>query len=692
MLHEYKRKRNFANKGKKAAFPKPFAPMLAKLVKTPFTKPDWIFEPKLDGIRALSYIQNGKANMLSRRGLNLNHRYPAINQELADMDERLILDGEIVALDAEGKPSFQLLQQHDELSATAAKKVQIIYYVFDILYYKDRDLRGLSLNDRQNVLRHVLSSGESVKVVESLNCDGKQAFQICLDKGLEGIVAKYAQGIYEPGRRSENWLKVKVTQSAEFIICGYNPGTGSRKSTFGSLLLGYYDNSGELIYAGNVGTGFNAQLLAKLKKLMKPLERKTSPFKEKVPNGRLVTWLTPELVAEIKYAEITQDKKLRVPVFMRLREDIDLHQTGPTPVVKAVPATVAQSIEEPKTDELIRTHLLDQSENVNLLVAGNSIKITNLDKILWPGNTKTGPLTKRDYLLYLLDMAPILLPHLKDRPITLIRYPSGLSGQRFFQKHWNQNRPSFVDTVEYYSEHNDTDEEYLICNNLSTLLWFGQMSSLELHTAHSRVNPEPDLNHPDFIVFDLDPYVYSGKEAKGAEPELNSKGFAKVKKVAFWLKEVLDQIGIKSYLKTSGRTGLHIYIPIVRNVEYERIRAVARILGEYLVSAHGADITVEWAVSKRTGKIFFDYNMNARGKTLACPYSPRSTAEACVSAPIEWSELSDIYPDDFTITNMFERIAEKGDLWSDILDNKNDLHVLLSSKKMNILNLVPKKT
>lgn len=333
-----------------------------------------------------------------------------------------------------------------------------------------------------------------------------------------------------------------------------------------------------------------------------------------------------------------------------------------------------------------------------LSVNGHPLKVSNLNKILWPAKNNKG-ITKRDYLLYLYSIYPVLLPHLKNRPITLLRYPNGLGGQKFFQKHWEHTLPEFVESVRYFSSSNNEDQDYLLCNNLPTLLWLGQIADLELHTVHSRITVTPDarnlsrkftgsekaieasvLNYPDFIVLDLDPYIYSGKEVKGDEPELNLKAFKQTCRAAFALRKILDGLGMKAFLKTTGKTGLHIYIPIVRNVDYDDVRMFSETLGRYLMQDHPTTITMEWATKKRTGKIFFDHNMNARGKTLASIYSPRAVENAVVSTPISWDEIESVYPTNFTIRNIPDRVRQFGDLWADILNSKTDLHTVLSAK------------
>lgn len=301
-------------------------PMLTKTAEEPFSKDGWIYEPKLDGIRAIAYIKDSDVRLISRRGINLTERYPLIEKSLKENDD-IILDGEITAIDSEGRPSFQLLQRAGQTRHT--KGMRIVFYVFDILYADGRNLIDETLSKRREILKRKLEQSDVVKVVSSLGPDGLKAFQACVDIDLEGIVAKKLDSVYRPGSRSADWLKIKFFKSAEFLICGYSQGTGSRSDHFGSLLLGYYDEEGELSYAGSVGTGFNAKLMRDLLKLMKPLERKTSPFELKAGKKKDVSWLTPKLVAEIKFSEWTADGMLRIPVFLRLREDIE-----PTDIVR----------------------------------------------------------------------------------------------------------------------------------------------------------------------------------------------------------------------------------------------------------------------------------------------------------------------------------------------------------------------
>lgn len=697
--------------------------MLASVAEEPFSKQGWVFEPKFDGIRAIAYVSGANVKILSRRGLDLTSRYPELVESLQQSSNDLVLDGEIVAFDEKGRSSFQLLQQASGLRGRghldrSKQNVPIRFYVFDILSVDGKKTIAKPLTERKELLKKFLVESGDVRRVDDLGEDGNRAFLACLENGLEGVIAKKVDSPYLPGKRVPTWLKLKATKTSEFLVCGYTEGKGSRENSFGALVLGILNADDQLVYAGSVGTGFNDSTREKLFKVMQPLKTTKCPFSVRPMAKAIASWLKPEMVVEIKYAEWTMDKKLRMPVFLQVRTDKKPSEARPDVVVPisevssmgeaakkttkkvadVVPINRKNSKDSGKQAAALRDGLLAQLDNdsdeLSLEVQGNIIKLTSLNKVLFPGKARTAkPATKRDYINYLIQVSEPLLKFTHGRPFTLIRYPNGTGGQKFFQKHWEKGLPPFVETIEYFSEHADVDEEYLLCNNLSTLIWCGQVASLELHAVHSRIDPEPDgakiskkvkgsveniessiLNFPDFMVLDLDPYLYSGKEKPNEEPELHRKGFAKTRKLAILLKEMLDNLGLNSFVKTSGKTGLHIYIPIVRNVDNDAVRQLAGTIASHVAKMRPTEVTVDWAVKKRTGRVFFDFNMNARHKTLPPPYSVRATDMANVSLPISWKELEDIYPTDFNIRNVPERLSQVGDLWGNILDEKIDLH------------------
>lgn len=336
-------------------------------------------------------------------------------------------------------------------------------------------------------------------------------------------------------------------------------------------------------------------------------------------------------------------------------------------------------------------------QRTTLRVEGHELPVTNLDKALWPASGRKKALTKRDLLRYFARVSPYMLPHLSDRPVFVTRFPNGIGGKSFYQKHWDP-LPPFVRAVSIYSSSGDENGSYVIAENLATLLWLGQMAGLELHAWYSRTERAPDalsrgkrftgseatldrsvLNYPDFIVFDLDPYVYSGKEGRGEEPELHRRAFQRTRTLALRVHEELARLGLETWVKTSGRTGLHLYLPILRDLDFDAAREVAETIARHALREHPKEVTVDWAVERRRGKIFFDFNQNSRGKSLAVPYSPRRHAAGTVSMPLRWDELESVYPTDFTLRTVPDRLERDGDVWAGILDAKQDLSAVLGA-------------
>ena len=681
----------------KAPFPTKITPMLALPADAPFSDKKWIFEPKLDGFRTLAFLDNGKVRLQSRNGIDVTGHYPALAGSIKGQPAaQLVLDGEIIALDAKGKLCFQCLQSYLKMlnliqPGQAEPPSAIIYYVFDILYRDGYDLKGVPLKQRKELLHSVLSPDENVRLVEHFAADGETVYRAAIENGLEGMIAKREDSFYEPEKRSGNWLKIKAVTSDEFVVGGFTQGTGNRAKTFGALVLGYYDAENNLQPAGNVGSGFDNATLLKLREHLDGIRVKKSPFPTEPEQADGVTWVKPELVVEVKFAEWTRDGRLRAPVFLRRRDDKPAASVHP---VKSVETTAKSpetaTAERPSTPEDVLKQLTSPKNNLIIEVEGHKIALSNLDKELWPGASGGRPFTKRDLITYLARVSFWLLPHLKDRPLSLSRYPNGIYGQHFFQKHYKPV-PDFVDTV-LLTANGIPDQDYLVCNNLATLLWLGQIADIELHTWFSRVKPGTDFkadsnadgkadyyaNYPDFLVFDLDPYIYSGKEAAGAEPELNRTAFSQTCQLALKIKETMDKLSFPTFVKTSGRTGLHVFVPILRQLDFHGTHAAAETLSRFLQQQYPALITLDWAVEKRAGKIFLDYNQNARGKTLASIYSPRPSPEASVSIPLRWDELGKVYPTDFTMMTVPERLAEAGDLWANILEAKIDLVKMVS--------------
>jgi bifunctional non-homologous end joining protein LigD len=669
--------------GEKRPAPAKLLPMHAEIGDAAFNNPDWMWEPKLDGYRALAFIDGDGVKLRSRNDLELGGDFPRVVAELGEQDvSGMVLDGEIVAFDASGKPSFGAMQNRDRSAERA------VFYCFDLLYFAGADLRKAIYADRRRYLSQCLLPSPLVQLVHAEE-DGLALHKAAMASGFEGVIGKRKSSTYEAGKRSKAWLKVKAIDSADFVVGGYTTGKGSR-APLGALLLGHWQGR-KLRFASHVGSGFDDKTLARTKKLLEPLRRKTSPFTDDPELNAPTTWVEPKLVAEVKFQGWTDDHHLRAPVFLRLRDDVDVRDVKR--VVRA----------ESKGNEL-----LEQLNNVKtafpLAVGKEQVKLTHLDRVYWPADPalKQPALTKRDLLRYFAQVAPFILPHLADRPLTMIRMPDGIGGQRFFQKHWTQERPAFVETITVFSGSKEERHDYILCNNLPTLLWLAQSGTLEFHVWHSRAKPGSDarskstdyasseaamdasvLNCPDYVVFDIDPYIYSGKEAAGDEPELNTVAFEKGKEVAFWLRELLREMKLDAIVKTSGKTGLHVFVPIKRSIDFDAARAVSELVGRHLVRQHPKDVTVEWSVPKRTGKIFMDYNMNVRGKTLNVAYSPRGAPGAPVSMPLSWEELAGAHPLDFRITNAAERLAKTGDRWRDALTRKQGLEQALQRSKSN---------
>ena len=692
--------------GPSEKLPATLAPMQAELGDKAFNHTDWMWEPKLDGYRVLAFVEGDTVKLRTRRGLDLAADFPKVCAELRKQAvETMILDAEIVAFDAEGRPSFNAMQNR------SAQTERAVLYCFDLLHFAGVNLRQAPYTDRRRYLAQSLLPSPLVQLVHSQ--DDGVALQAAADaSGLEGVVGKRKNSRYEAGKRSASWLKVKSITSADFVIGGYSQGKGAR-SPLGALLVGYWDG-GKLVYASHVGSGFNDESLSHVRKQLEPLQTKTNPFSTKPELNAPTTWVAPELVAEVKFQDWTEDGHLRAPVFLRLRDDIDPKTVRREVTTKsaAVPASTSTARGRPKASSLRLSGAARDTQSANseiddvlrqldnakatfpIAVGPHTLKLTHLDRVYWPADQalSQAPVTKRDLLRYFAQVSPFILPHLADRPLTMIRMPDGIHGQRFFQKHWEQERPPFARTITVFSEHKDESHEYLLCNDLPTLLWLAQSGTLEFHVWHSRAQPGPDtkaqtddysssaealetsvLNHPDYVVFDIDPYIYSGKEKAGDEPELNTIAFEKGKEVAFWLRELLDTMSLEAIVKTSGKTGLHVFVPIKRTIDFDAARAVSEIVGRHLMRQHPKDITMEWSVPKRTGKIFMDYNMNVRGKTLNVAYSPRGAAGAPVSMPLTWDELAGAHPLDFRLANAPQRLSQNGDRWRDVLKMKQSI-------------------
>ncbi|MEW6283633.1 MAG: DNA ligase D, partial [Candidatus Eremiobacterota bacterium] len=629
--------------------------------------PDWCFEPKLDGVRLLVRLESSEARLFSRQGREITRQYPSLAATLASLPlEQGWLDGEVVAHGSDGRPDFERLQHRINLEREsdiqrAEREIPVICYAFDLLHLDGFDLTRVPLEHRQRLLDTVLVPAPAIAPVARFS-DGLASFDAVLELGLEGLMAKRLQSGYEEGRRSPDWLKVKSFSSDEFLVVGYRLGEGSRAPTFGSLVLASPGPQGQLVHVGDVGSGFDDAALVRLGGQLQEWRIPNCPLPAD-PGGSPTVWVEPRMVVEVRYADRTSQGKLRAPVFVRVRPDL----TGEPR--RGEPASAQRDASEsPSPDGFAPSRgggfalqrLLAMGAQGTLDVDGYGVALTNLDKSLFPCATK------RDLIAYLIRVGPFLLPHLRDRPLTLTRYPDGIGGSFFFQKHWNSELPPFVETAP-----SREGEPWLLCHNLATLVWLGQLANLELHAWLSRAVPlagaDDPLDCPDFLLFDLDPYIYSGEEAVGAEPELNRAAFRKVADLAVDLRSLLAGLGMRSFVKTSGKTGLHLFVPIRRGYPFETVRAAARTVAQYVLQQRPDDVTLEWPTGRRTGKIFLDVNQNSYGKSLAWAYSPRPVASGAVSTPLTWEELGSAYPDQFTLATVPARLEQMGDPWRDIL-------------------------
>ena len=659
-------------------------PMLASPCEKAFNSKDWVFEIKWDGVRAILFKNKKNIKIQSRNGNDITKRYPEI-ANAARISLRAcgsaVIDGEIVVLNKNGLPDFHVHQhriniQDSKTIRVLSRESPATYYVFDILYMENKSLMQRGYIERREILSSVLQVNDLVKISEYIEEKGIKILRSSNELKLEGIVAKYKNSIYREGIRSKDWLKIKNTKTQDCVIIGYTKGEGARVHHFGSLVLAVYcPLEKKLRFVGHVGTGFDDETLDLLYSKLKSNEKDFMPVDNLPYINREITWLNPVLVAEIKFSDWTNDGILRAPVFLRLREDKKPNEC----IIEA---------DNPNSP----THSNKVNGNDKTL-GYMKAKITNPNKLFWKATKDHRRFLKRDLIEYYENMCDWILPHLKDRPLSLNRYPNGIEGKSFYQKDWNQKKPDFVQTAKVHSENRNSNINYIVCNNRETLLWIANLGCIEMHPWYSRINEfdscdtssllyeeKCGLNFPDFIVFDLDPYIYSGNEKKYEEPEYNISGFKAAVEVAYQLKDILKELKINSYVKTSGKSGLHIYVPIINRYPYEQTKKFAEIMARIMVSRFPDEVTIEWSTAKRKGKIFFDYNQNSRGKTIASVYSLRPNPSATVSMPVEWSNLDSILPTDFTIENV-PQVMKKTDLWAGVITEKQNINDLIARAK-----------
>jgi bifunctional non-homologous end joining protein LigD len=612
--------------------PRKYAAMAATLSDKVPTGDDWLYEIKWDGYRILATVSGGEPELRTRRDQDYTQRFENVGKELvkALKTPDCVVDGEVCALDEDGRPSFSAMQQ-------GKPGTPIVYYVFDLLEVEGEPVIDLPLEERRKRLEKLLDKRNRIVRFSEAFDDGEALLAAAEKQGLEGIMAKRLGTRYIPGTRSREWLKIKGHGRQEFVIAGYTRGQGRRSGTLGSLVLATYQG-GDLVYVGNVGTGFGDKEIERLLGKLKRLERDTPPFREvpKMPRIRKgdVTWVEPKLVAEVEFVEWTHDGRLRAPAYKGLREDKE--------------ATEVRR-EQPLPTEIRKGRRV--------------LKLSNLEKPFWPEEG----ITKGDLISYYQRVAPALVPHLKGRPFTMKRYPDGWQGKFFFQKDAPKGIPEWLPTESIVVSTRETPRQRRridapLVNDELALLWMVNMGCIDMNTWYSRID-KPE--RPDWVLFDLDP-----------SPDV---GFAETIEVALLVKEALDALELESCVKTSGSEGIHILVPIARRHTYADTREFSAIIGNALARTHRGLVTTEWSKAKRRG-VLIDSNQNGEGKTIASVYSVRPKAGAPVSTPLRWNEVNEkLDPAAFTMEAVLARVEKHGDLFAGVLSGKQSLATALKA-------------
>jgi len=652
-----------------AEMPRNIKAMKATQVDKPFHDPAWLYEIKWDGYRSLAFVEEGVAELVSRNNIVYEHFSP-INELMAAWGLDVVLDGEIVVLNEIGVPEFGALQNWRD-----KKELNLVFYVFDILWYKGKLLTDLTLLNRRKILQAILPAEDgTVRISHLFDADGIAFYESAKRMKLEGIIAKRAESVYTGDARSREWLKVKAKLRQEVVIAGYTRNADTEKN-FSALALGVYDEAGSLQYIGKVGTGFNDLMQKELLKRFKELETKICPF-ETVPDvdepsrfrpqrlGAKPTWLKPELVCEVEFAEISRDGKLRQASFKGLREDKD-----PAEVVLEI-ATVTAEIVAASAEAAVKVKgierkmpdkpLLDgKNEIAEKKIDGHLIKFTNLNKLYWPEDG----ISKRDMFNYYDQVASYMLPYLLDRPMSLNRFPGGIHGQSFYQKNVAETAPSWAHTMPHTNDKGE-EKEYLLGYDRATLLWMATLGCIEMNPWFSKVQ-SPD--NPDYCVIDLDP---------------DKNTFEQVIEAAQMTKTVLDGMAVPSFVKTSGSTGIHIYVPLGAKYSYDQSQLFAQVVVKLVHKELPSYTTLERMISNRSGKMYLDFLQNRPGATIAGVYSLRPKPGATVSMPLHWDEVKPgLTMRDFTIRNAPDRLRETGDLFTGVLGEGIDMLTAISKAK-----------
>ena len=619
--------------------PAAVVPMKSFLADKPPKGADWLFEIKWDGVRAICFVDEKSVRMTSRTGHSCERQYPelsVIGHQIAA--KQAVLDGEIAVLDKNGVSSFGLIQPRIAVAdpnaiAHLARRTPVTLFVFDLLYLDGYDLRNVPLIERKRVLQSILQPSTVMRFSEHFVNQGDEMLQAARATGLEGILAKRAQSKYQ-SKRSQDWLKIKIVSQQEFVICGYTTG---ERDYFSSLVLGLYDN-GALVYVGNVGTGFDQSLLELIYRRIEPLSTTRSPFAEMPQMLREAIWVRPEVVCEVKFASWTEDGRLRAPVFLGLRPDIEPNE--------CVRETTAPA-EEKSTPDVRPLLLSGKAEEAMLTVNGQRLKFTHLNKVFYPAEGYN----KRDLLNYYDAVADLLLPYLRDRPLSLKRYPDGIAGEFFFQKDTHDRVPSWIRVEPIYSEHTKAPTRFVLADDRAALLYLTNLGCIDQNPWMSRVGA---LECPDFMLIDLDP--------QGCE-------FDRIIEAAQLVRKKLDLVGLEGYPKTTGGDGMHIYVPVEPVYSYEQVRSFAEIIARVVATERPDLFTTPRPVARREqGKVYFDYLQIGESKTIAAPYVVRAYPGAPVATPLAWREVANgLLPSQFHLRNALDRFSRVGDLFEPVL-------------------------
>lgn len=637
------------------------SPMLATLVETAPSGKDWLYEIKWDGYRALSYCNKNQVEISSRNNKSFNVKFYPLVAALKDLKLEAVLDGEIVVLKDSGVADFQNLQNW-----RSEADGKLIYYVFDILWYKGKDLTRLPLSERREILKSLIPLEGEVRLSQGFEILPQEFLAAAKQMGLEGMIAKELDSFYTPGIRSRQWLKIKVNKRHEVVIGGYTVNDDTPK-LFSSLLVGVFEK-GSLIYTGKIGTGFDDKTQKMMMAKFKPLIMKKCPFTElpdvnkpsrfrpNPPHAQAV-WLKPKLVCEVSYTEVTQEGVMRHSSFEGLREDksaSDVHAEIPHSPPKKEKKS---AINLPKEKKGERKTLLNPSEETQVkVIQGEELTFNHLGKVFWPKEK----FTKRDLLNYYYQVAPLILPYLKNRPQSLNRFPNGIDGLSFYQKDVTKSAPSWIKQFPYTTSQGE-DKNFLVVQDEKDILWMANLGAIEMNPWNSTIE-KPD--HPTWCIIDIDP------------TEKNS--FEEVIDTAKATKEILDALKIEGYCKTSGASGIHIYIPMGNKYTYDQCQLFGRMIATQVHLLLPKNTSIERYTVKRKGKIYVDFLQNRAKATLAAPYSVRPTPFASVSMPLHWDEVKKgLKPQNFTLRNAIERIRAEGDLFKPVLGKGIDLNKVL---------------